>query len=117
MSMRLPAKIMSALWWLMCCGFWREYVFVKEIYDSGKYGKLLSGNMSRIGVRPKWSWDNWMMDENRSGLVPFDLHIHDLDYMIYVFGKPVNVTCFRAQHPQQDYLNVTYQFGDFFIKQ
>ena len=36
--------------------FWREYVFVKEIYDSGKYGKLLSGNMSRIGVRPKWSW-------------------------------------------------------------
>ena len=44
-----------------------------------------------------------MMDENRSGLVPFDLHIHDLDYMIYVFGKPVNVTCFRAQHPQQDY--------------
>ena len=24
----------------------------------------------RIGVRPKWSWDNWMMDENRSGLVP-----------------------------------------------
>ena len=95
--------------------FWREYVFVKEIYDSGKYGKLLSGNMSRIGVRPKWSWDNWMMDENRSGLVPFDLHIHDLDYMVYVFGKPVNVTCFRAQHPQQDYLNVTYQFGDFFI--
>lgn len=61
--------------------FWPEYSIIKEIYDTGKYGRLLSGHMGRLGVRPKWSWDGWMMDENRSGLVPFDLHIHDLDLL------------------------------------
>lgn len=62
--------------------FWPEYELVKEMYDSGKYGKLLSGSMTRLGNIPGWSWDNWMRDEKRSGLVPFDLHIHDLDFKI-----------------------------------
>ena len=68
--------------------FWPEYEVLKEIYDSQKYGRLLSGFMSRLGCVPHWSWDNWMLDEERSGLVPFDLHIHDLDFMIYAFGEP-----------------------------
>lgn len=95
--------------------FWREYVYVKELFDSKKYGNLLSGSMSRIGLRPKWSWDGWMMDEKRSGLVPFDLHIHDLDFMVYAFGEPKKITRFRSQRPEQDYINATYDFGDFFI--
>ena len=66
--------------------FWPEYIYLKEIYDSGRYGKLLSGRMARLGHMPGWSWDNWMKDESRSGLVPFDLHIHDLDFMVYTFG-------------------------------
>ena len=44
--------------------------------------------MGRLGAYPAWSWDNWMMDEKRSGLVPHDLHIHDLDFLVYAFGKP-----------------------------
>ena len=95
--------------------FWPEYAYAKELFDSKKYGNLLSGSMSRIGVRPKWSWDGWMMDENRSGLVPFDLHIHDLDYMVYAFGAPQKVTRFRSRRPEQDYINATYDFGGFFI--
>lgn len=70
--------------------FWPEYEVVKSIYDSGKYGKLLSASMRRLGGIPKWSWDDWMRDEKRSGLVPFDLHIHDLDFIVYAFGKPEN---------------------------
>ena len=58
--------------------FWPEYELLKDIYDSKRYGKLLAGSMQRLGVRPLWSWDNWMMDKDRSGMVPFDLHIHDL---------------------------------------
>lgn len=95
--------------------FWPEYEIVKEIFDTQKYGKLLSGSMRRLGLRPKWSWDGWMMDENRSGLVPFDLHIHDLDYIVYTFGKPKNITTFRAKQESQDYINAVYQFDGFFI--
>lgn len=95
--------------------FWPEYSIIKEIYDTGKYGRLLSGYMGRLGVRPKWSWDDWMMDENRSGLVPFDLHIHDLDFIVYAFGKPKEFKDYRARSENQDYINSIYEYDGFFI--
>ena len=95
--------------------FWPEYELLKEIYDSGKYGKLLSGSMSRLGGIPKWSWDNWMADEKRSGLVPFYLHIHDLDFLVYAFGKPEDAKVHRAKRPEQDYFSVVYEYPEFFV--
>ncbi len=95
--------------------FWPEYVLLKDIYDSGKYGRLLSGFMSRLGAIPKWSWDNWMKDEKRSGLVPYDLHIHDLDFLVYAFGAPRNTQVHRSRRTDQDYLSVVYEYPDFFI--
>ena len=95
--------------------FWPEYELLKEIYDTKKYGKLLSGTMTRLGCYPKWSWDGWMMDEKRSGLVPFDLHIHDLDFMVYAFGMPKVAHQFRSKLPDQDFISLTYDFGDFQI--
>ena len=95
--------------------FWPEYEFVKEAFESGKFGKLISGSMTRLGHIPAWSWDGWMQDEKRSGLTPFDLHIHDLDFMIYAFGKPKNATPFRAKRPDQDYINVVYEYDGFFL--
>ena len=89
--------------------FWREYLVLKDAYDTGKYGKLLSGHMTRLGSPPGASWDTWMRDPNPSGMVPFDLHIHDLDFMIYAFGKPEKMTRFRAGTPTQDYFEAIYQ--------
>ncbi|MGN1081547.1 MAG: Gfo/Idh/MocA family protein [Acutalibacteraceae bacterium] len=98
-----------------CLRFWPEYIRLKQVCDCGEYGKLISGSVSRLGNRPGWSWDNWMADEKRSGLVPFDLHIHDLDFLVYCFGKPKDYRLFRAKRPEQDFLSVTYDYGDFFI--
>lgn len=95
--------------------FWREYEFVKSVYESGKYGKLLMGKMNRLSAFPRWSWDNWMRDESRSGFVPYDLHIHDLDFMVYTFGKPKKVESRRDKTAYQDYINITYDFGEFYI--
>lgn len=95
--------------------FWPEYELIKELYDTRKYGKLLSGYMSRVGQKPKWSWDNWMMDGSRSGLVPYDLHVHDVDFMVYAFGTPTAAQQRRAQNPDQDYVAAVYDYPDFFI--
>lgn len=95
--------------------FWPEYELVKELYESEKYGKLLSGYMGRLNSRPKWSWDNWMLDEKRNGLVPFDLHIHDLDFMIYAFGAPKNIQKHRSRLSGQDYISAVYEFPGFFL--
>ena len=95
--------------------FWREYVALKEAIDTGKYGRLLSGSMSRLGNTPKWSWENWMRDGNRSGLVPYDLHIHDLDFLIYALGKPVSTVCHRARGEGQDYFSCVYEYPGCFV--
>ena len=95
--------------------FWREYMALADAYHTGRYGRLLSGAMLRLGNMPKWSWDNWMRDPERSGLVPFDLHIHDLDFIIATFGSPKNVVCDRARNERQDYIHAIYHFDDFFI--
>ncbi len=71
--------------------------------------------MKRVQTCPGWSFDGWMKDEKRSGLVPFDLHIHDLDFLVYAFGKPEKVTNFRSKRPEQDYMNAIYEFDGFFV--
>ena len=96
--------------------FMPPYAYLKEVFDSKKYGKLLSGTMSRIGPCPKWSYNNWMLDESLSGLVPYDVHVHDLDFLVYAFGKPTGVQAKRAKGcGGVDYLNATYDYGDFFV--
>lgn len=95
--------------------FWPEYEKVKEFYENKTYGKLLCGRMQRLGNTPKWSWDGWMQDEKRSGYVPFDLHIHDLDWIVYTFGAPKSHTVYRNQRVEQDHLTVNYEFEDFYI--
>ena len=71
-----------------CIRFWPEYAKLKEIVDSKKYGKVLSASFWRKSLTPTWSWDSWLMDEKRSGSAVLDLHIHDTDYVNFVFGVP-----------------------------
>lgn len=68
--------------------FMAPYVYLKGIIDSGELGKPLSIQMRRISSIPRWSWEDWMRDVNKSGGAPIDLSIHDIDFVQYVFGKP-----------------------------
>ena len=74
-----------------CIRFWPEYVQAKEIIDSQKYGKVLAATFQRLSLTPTWSWDNCFLDGKRSGGAMLDLHIHDTDYVQYVFGMPKEV--------------------------
>ncbi len=95
--------------------FWREYEVLREAIHTQKYGRLLSGHMTRLGNTPKWSWENWMTIPEKSGLVPFDLHIHDLDFLVYTLGKPENTICHRVRTEAQDYFTTVYEYPDFFV--
>ena len=95
--------------------FWDEYEFVKELIDNKKYGRLLSGSMQRLNIFPDWSFEDWMTDEEKSGFVPFDLHIHDLDFLVYALGKPTEIKSFRSKGQKQDVIEVLYNFGGAYI--
>lgn len=95
--------------------FWNEYEVLKQIYDSQKYGELISGSMWRLGGVPQGSWNDWYLKKELSGLIPFDLHIHDLDFLVYAFGKPKSYSCNRKERADQDYMSVVYDYGNFFV--
>lgn len=65
--------------------FWPEYVKAKELYDSGLLGTVKYARASRLSVHPAWS--EWYRRPENSGGALFDLHLHDIDYLCYVFGR------------------------------
>jgi predicted dehydrogenase len=80
--------------------FWNEYVYLKHIYDTGVHGKLLQVWFSRVCGVPLWAWENWYVDPARSGYAPFELHIHDVDYIHYLLGKPDRVHSLAIHRPE-----------------
>ena len=71
-----------------CIRFWPDYKVLRQVIAGGRYGKVLSATFWRKSLTPTWSWDNWLLDAKRSGSALVDLHIHDTDYINYVFGVP-----------------------------
>ena len=68
--------------------FWDEYEYLKKLIDEQTYGKVVAASFKRLSPSPLWSSNNWLRNTKLSGGAVQDLHIHDIDYMLYVFGAP-----------------------------
>lgn len=75
-----------------CLRFWPAYEYVKECIDTDKFGKSVSGYFFRGGGTPLWSYENWLLQKDKSGGCLFDQHIHDVDTINWLFGKPHSVS-------------------------
>jgi len=97
-----------------CIRFWPQYAKAKETIDSGKYGKVRAADFRRLGSAPVWSWNQWMMDAEKSGGALMDLHIHDSDYVQYVFGMPraVYTRCTKGPSSEYDHIVTHYLYDD-----
>ena len=97
-----------------CIRFWPEYVKAKELIDSGEYGKVKAASFRRLSLSPVWSWDNWMLAGQKSGGALMDLHIHDTDYVQYVFGLPKSVSTRGVFGPsgKLDHITTNYLYGN-----
>ncbi len=71
--------------------FMAPYRFLAEELKKEENGKLLRLDMKRISGVPTWSWENWMLDEKKSGGVGVDLSVHDIDFVQSVLGLPDEV--------------------------
>ena len=80
-----------------CVRFWPEYATAKEIVAGGRYGRVLAATFQRLGSMPDWAADNWFADQQRSGGMALDLHIHDTDFVQYLFGMPQAVSSFGSK--------------------
>jgi len=98
--------------------FTKEYNILKELVASEKYGKTLDASFERLSAVPRWAVGGWMFDKEKSGHLPFDLHIHDLDLIISIFGTPAGYSYTCAGNKDKDYkeqYRFTYKFDDFNI--
>jgi UDP-N-acetylglucosamine 3-dehydrogenase len=77
--------------------FWPEYALIKEIADSGRLGKVLSATAIRVGGRPRPP--SWFAEPARSGGAVLDLHIHDIDFLCALLGRPKVVSAAGAKAP------------------
>lgn len=93
-----------------CLRFAEDFMYIKSAYESGKYGKLLRLDMHRNGGFP----GGWFRDVKRSGGALFDLHIHDLDFIQHMLGKPKSLISYGVvvESGGIDDSVTTYFYGD-----
>ncbi|MHC4184669.1 MAG: Gfo/Idh/MocA family protein [Planctomycetota bacterium] len=93
-----------------CLRFWPEYMKAKEIVAAGEYGRVVSATFQRLGSAPSWAWDGWATDEQRSGGMALDLHIHDTDFVQHVFGMPNAVRSFGGNSAQGQLVHIVTEY-------
>ncbi|MBQ7016451.1 MAG: Gfo/Idh/MocA family oxidoreductase [Firmicutes bacterium] len=90
--------------------------YIKELIDSGKYGKVITANLPRLSPRPTWMRGH--DDINVSGTVVLDLHIHDVDYVLYIMGREpddVKVWAIKDENGVVQHLKTCYVYGDQYV--
>ena len=101
----------------MCIRYWPEYTYARELYKSGKLGKLRSATFTRLSPNIAGNaWKNWFMDGKLSGGALLDLHLHDTDAVRFFFGRPLAVTAFGvnsiSSDGTMDHVITNYDFGN-----
>lgn len=96
--------------------FWDEYVELAKILQEKRYGKVIHANFRRLSPVPTWGWEDWLLDAKRSGGAGQDLHIHDVDYVLSVFGEPQSFSSAKnTLGNTNDYVCTLMKYPDFVV--
>ena len=87
-----------------CMRFWPGWDWLKLLVESGSLGMVKSAVFQRLGSRPQWS--NFYKDYARTGGALVDLHIHDADFVRWLFGDPSEV----ASTGSLDHVSTLYRY-------
>ena len=75
----------------LCLRFWPAYVEARKLVDQGRYGRLKHLALKRYSSPPTWGRNNWYHQSALSGNAALDLHVHDVDLMLWHAGIPQSV--------------------------
>jgi len=75
----------------MCMRFWPGWSWLKQAVEQQTYGKILAARFRRVSEMPSWSKQGTYTGGNDLGGALFDLHIHDTDFVQFLFGQPASV--------------------------
>jgi len=89
----------------MCMRFWPGWSWLRDAVADGRYGAVRSAAFRRLGSHPGWA-SSFYADPRRSGGALFDLHVHDADFITWLFGMPRSVSA-AGTH---DHVTTQYRF-------
>lgn len=75
-----------------CLRFSPAYSKLKEYIRNCTFGKVRRAQFCRYSQMPLWTWNNWILDAEKSGGCVLDMHIHDIDLINWYFGMPNSVS-------------------------
>jgi predicted dehydrogenase len=78
-----PGFLMPA----MCLRFWPGWRWLKDVVTAKTHGAVLAARFRRVSALPAW---NRAGGGDHGGAL-FDLHIHDSDFVNFLFGRPQSV--------------------------
>jgi predicted dehydrogenase len=82
-----PGFLMPA----MCLRFWPGWSWLKQVAEEKPYGQILAARFRRVSEMPGWSKQDIYGGGVDLGGALFDLHIHDTDFVNFLFGRPAAV--------------------------
>ena len=90
--------------------FFPEFRLIKELAADGRFGAVRAAHFKRVTAYPKWRPDD---DIIGSGGPAIDLHIHDCDFVRFLFGDPQAVTSngLVSRKGIVEHLHTHYHFG------
>lgn len=94
--------------------FTKPTQILRELIETQVFGRPLDAVFERMSAKPNWGTDSWMFDKEKGGLIPYDLHIHDLDMIISLFGTPKGVEVQASQGLLEfpEYYRFIYKYDD-----
>lgn len=94
-----------------CIRFWPQYAKAKEIVAGGEYGRVIAATFQRLAATAARKVHSWYTDEERSGGMALDLHIHDTDFVQYLFGMPRSVCSHGAAAATGGLAHIVTRYG------
>src|SRR5437899_2377898 len=94
----------------MCMRFWPGWSWLKEAVEKETYGQVHAARFRRLSEMPGWSAQGTYTGGNDLGGALFDLHIHDTDFVQFLFGRPQRVFSTGVIHAGGSINHVTTQY-------
>jgi predicted dehydrogenase len=95
----------------MCMRFWPGWSQLKRVVDEKEHGRVLAASFRRVATHPGGAFYE---NAELSGAAALDLHIHDTDFVRFLFGTPKSVFSrgYSLVTGGIDHLLTQYQFDD-----
>lgn len=81
--LKTAAKSKGLLMPAMCMRFWPGWSWLKDVVSRQTFGNVLAASFRRVTAKPAWGNSG-----SHPGGALLDLHIHDTDFVNFLFGRP-----------------------------